>query len=525
MNSKRSRILTNALHAALSASILLTPSLAYASNSWYSGPFSPTQYVGQNINSNTLSAAALRSNIAYVDNNNGTILAKISPQLMSDSVVSDLTIGAPTVMAIFNREIGMGEIFVDNAEKLRATNNTLLIQKIVTPADGVDFQNNFLGQNPFQVMYNPSYPNFFYDSTLSSFLTAVGLVMQHTHAAVGWVATDDTTTKTHTTTTTSWGIIGITTYFEVANTTPVWSEALPMNSSGVNLNTGYTIPIPGTSGASQVQAMINSSTGPAATIIGYPVSTTYNGSTVGGLEINSGVNLISCSAGCSLPTTPYNSANLQVTRRGLNMLGAILIGMVSSGFGGITTAVMGAVALNNLGLSHYNLTALAPAGQQSTTVNALANMYGNATNLQPVTDSQVASSYTQGNQSNILAYNMMNLAQAINSDSSANATGNEPITSQNAAYIQNPFTQEGSNNIARQLDPWPSVLNSMFNGNQGTYNPSNGVHMNPFSGDNNSFGQGFNNVTPSTADNINVSSSTQPFMTQPETYSLGGTKQ
>jgi hypothetical protein len=517
MGKGKSKILTSAICTALSASILLIPPAAYAGNSWHIGASSATQYTGQNVNSDTLSAAALRNNIAYVDNNNGTILAKISPQLMGDSVVSNLTIGAPTVMAVYNKETNLGQIFVDNAEKLQMSKSTLLVQKIVTPLDGADFKNSFLGQNPFQAMYSPSYPNFFYETTLSSFLTAVGLVMQHTHAAIGWIATDDTTTKTHTTTTTSWGIIGTTTWFEVANTTPVWSEALPMNSTGVDINTGYTIPIPGTSGASQVRAMINSSSGSSATTIGYPVSVTYNGNQTGGLEINSGVNLVSCTTGCSLPVTQYNSAYLSASERGLNMIGAIFIGVM---IGGLPGAIMGAVALNNLGVTPPNLSALSANGMQSTSVNALANMYGNANGLAPVTDSQVSSSYTPNNSSNILAYNMLTLANQINSASVANVTGNQAQT----PYNQNPFTPFGSTRIQRALDPWPNVTASMFNQNQNGYNPNGGVHLNPFSGDNNSFGQGFNNVTPSNADNINASSSNQPFMEQPETYSLGSAK-
>lgn len=460
-------------------------------------------YTSQSMSSmyNLLNRYNLSQNKIYVNNNSNLVLVKgqINNGLFNNTIINSLKSGAPVVFGVYDSESNIGQIFIDSLVTSPTNHTSYLIQKQFTPADGVNFSSSFenIG-NPFSGMENSSYPNFFTNLSYNAFVTIMGLVIQRTNAATGWVSSDDTTY--HQWTTKSGWFIVTRTYHLQALTTPVWDELLPINSTGVNDYTGFVIPV--ASSLQEVQSNYKSNT------IGTPVQMS-NGQ--GGLKVNAGVTAVPCSKGCTMPTGQFQSAYTTASTRGFGLLGGIL----TFALGGLIAYVF-----TKLG----NPTSYAGNGTNAdlNLSSSISNVYNSNVGLPTVdstlllspnnqsssSSSSAGSTTTSNNQSEgntILSSVQSEYSQMSNSINSNTATANINTNSQSQDY----YNQTGSSKIQRELDPIPQITQNLMANSSGESGS-----MNPY-GTGNEFGQGIESITPSTPGNPQG----RPSFFNPQAYS------
>ena len=450
-----------------------------------------------------------------MNNKFNQIVENLPQNIDGTSINNIINPNTPTVFGVYNDNLDLGVILIDQETGSNENKTISVIQKIMTPYSGTIFAQDFEGHNPFDAFENPNYSDLFMDISYQNFVAALGMAMQHEKAANGWLAVANTTTHTYTTTSTSWGIIGITTYYDVATTTPTWSELLPEYASGSDQESVAFFPIKNSTPSSLKAALAN-----------YPhtIAPIYNGEitsllgTTSGFAVPSGVITVpvgSMQAGSTMPNNSYTSSDLSYSVRGLNLLGSILVGLLLGGIAGYIFSVVFAAPTPaiNLGVNgNSSPQAGAPAQPASSGIEGISQPQLVQKDYATAPTTNISTVSTAGN----FGASYQALGNSLNNGGSGSNLAPNPILS-GPAFNQamNPFSPDlGSSHAARAIDPWPNVDNELFGNAVGSLNPEANNHG--FYGGTTSIEQGFQDVTPTVQPGV----TNQPFIEAPDTTCL-----
>lgn len=409
--------------------------------------------------------AALKGNIAYVNNNLGAAILKI-PGNEVGNVNFGIPYNTPVVFAEYDADSSVGVISV--MRLIHMPNKDVMVEDaLFTPQDGSVYKTDFEGTNPFWQFIpnangNGSAPNgAFMDVSAPAFWTAVGLVMQHEQSNIGWIAVNQDAVSQWTTNTcvdnTFLGCVRrqYTTHEQV-NTSPNWVMAVP-DGEAPGSSMGYLLPMLSTFGNGETVGG-NGYASPGgvalrktARILGVPSSTTINGRTVGALKVQAGVTFINQGAGNNLPHNAFTAFYHQQSQTSWSGLGLALLAPVLATVM-ITKAAIGPLT-GNFGapLSVIgNLLSLT-----SNTILSSFNQIRSGTSSGTYTDTGVGSSTAcYGGSSNcaanpmLSAYNLTtNLQQAI---------ANQAMVQGTTGQTQ-PLQQVANGSTSAAWDPRPSI--------------------------------------------------------------------
>lgn len=291
--------------------------------------------------SQQVSAQNLRANIAYVNNDTGAVLLKVTGKTGGLNTFQQVS-SAPIVMAYYNATVGVGSIWIDRM--VRIGGRRLVEELPFSPQSGVLLAGGYLGSNPFWQFIqgrngNPTVasPYSFVNIKSNAFYTAVGLIMKRFGVTTGWIGSVNTTTSTSTSS--SGGLFSkkqTTTVTYTGN--PVWTLVTPSGAVPDSYTTSYALPVcnPDTgtlfTAGDTASAKAAVATYVDARTVGVPKGMTYNGTPTGALNVLSGMSYVDQGANpVGLDTSSWQLYQFSVSKSGLTGFGIFAANLLTGG--------------------------------------------------------------------------------------------------------------------------------------------------------------------------------------------------